>query len=204
MSWLPVESKAGGNSWPLNRDSLGFPCFWLLEITAGLLWRWMENSSMMQVIVQLSSLANNSQKTWWARWNKDEHNECFIVHVSDAMYCIQGETQISMWVRFGLLGLCLLLLYFKSRVYHWLKGEQNLTHLSNCFLRSCVCRLCGITMRWAYEKLSGFNATVLRHLSVRVVNTNLSCPCFHLVLNILTRLCCWFKKSDNWSWLLTL
>lgn len=53
---------------------------------------------MMQVIVQLSSLAKNSQKTWQVRWSKDECSECFIVHVSDAVYCIQGETQISMTV----------------------------------------------------------------------------------------------------------
>lgn len=53
---------------------------------------------MMQVIVGLSSLANDSQKPCRARWNEDEHSECLTVKVSGAECCVQGETEISVLV----------------------------------------------------------------------------------------------------------
>lgn len=53
---------------------------------------------MMQVTVWLSSLADDSQKTWQARWSEQEHSECFVVHAPDAACCMQGESEMSVIV----------------------------------------------------------------------------------------------------------
>lgn len=120
---------------------------------------------MMQVIVWLKSLANSSQKTWQARWNKDEHSECFILHVSDAVYCIQGETQMSMTGLESGYGayVCYCCISKAREGVSGLKESKISPTLVIVFLSSCVFPLRGITMRWVYEKLSGFNTAILRH-----------------------------------------
>lgn len=145
--------KVGGNSWPPDSDSLGLPCFWLLGTTPGLLWRWMENSSMMQVTAQPSSLASfsksiSSVEERWAQW---------VSHSAGAWCCTQGETPVSQILgcvlAVGLPGLCLLL--YQSRVYHWLKGEQNLAHLSWWFVFKKLWLFLFVVPLW--EKLGGDN-----------------------------------------------
>lgn len=42
---------------------------------------------------------------------------------------------------------------YQSRVYHWLKGKQNLA----CLVVVVFSRSCDFPMRWAYEKHGGVN-----------------------------------------------
>lgn len=173
MSWLPAGFKVEGNSWPLNCDNSRFSCFWLLGITTGLLWRWMENSSMMQVVGRPSSGAKGSQNTWQARGNIPEHRECFIAWVSYA------SVIVSYILTAGLT-------FAKSKVYDWLRGDQNMTSMILwpteviVFVRNTAFPLHDVSMRWTYGKSSGFSTTVLRHLLIKMVNIIFLCP--HLPL----------------------
>lgn len=164
--------KVGGNSWPANSDSLGLPCFWLLGTTTGLLWRWMENSSMMQVTVQPSSMANFSKsisnvEERWAQW---------VSHSACAWCCTQGENPVSQILGYvlavGLPGLCLLFCLYQSRVYHWLKGKQNLAHLSwwLCFQKAVTFLFVVPLWDGLMKSLVVLTLIILRHFSFRVVS----------------------------------
>lgn len=143
--------------------------FWILLLLAtwnniGLLWRWMENSGMMQVVGRPSCGATGSQNTWQVRGNSPEHRECSIV-------CCMLQ---SWWVTFWLQVLSL-----PKASYHWFRGEQNMTSMILwpteliTFVRNSAFPLHDVSMRWTYGK---FSTTVLRHLLIKVANIIFLCP----------------------------
>lgn len=138
--------------------------------------------------IWLSSQANASQKAWQARWSKDEHSACFMV---GCVWCCVLDTERNSHFKDCELdsGYGAYVCYCsvsKAGCMIGLKHNKIWATLVSVFLRSFVFLLRGTTMRWVYEKLSGFTTTILRHLSVKMFTIILLCPCVHLVLNILT------------------
>lgn len=162
MSWLLW--KAGGDSWAPSSDSLGPPCSWLLGTATGLLWRWMENSSMMQVTVQPSF--SNSLSNVGERW------ACECPTVPGAVHRRGSRSQIlGCALALGLSWLCLLLLCIRAGCTTGLKGAKSGPPWWLCFQEAAT--FLSVVPLWdgLVKSLVVLTFIILRHFSFRVVNT---------------------------------
>lgn len=151
MSWL--LSKAGGDSWAASSESLALPASACWN-SHWLLWRWMENSSMMQV----KNISNVEE-----RWAQSVSR--------GAWCCTQGEILVlhilGYVLALELSWFCLFLLCIRAGCITGLKGNKIWPALWwLCFQEA-------VTFLWdgLMKSMEVLTLIILRHLSFTVVNT---------------------------------